>query len=277
MTPVDCPGAGRGADGRVIRRSLARLRRVPASRLSSFPLSHQESQPVHRQSARRPPEELRRLRVGHYRVVRIGHRAGGAFPALTSLPPGSGPGRQRLIRQLCRSLYKCTDSGCTNSWRRPNCHGGWLPPEPPGAPAQTNHSASCCQQHPAPAGPARAAAPTPSRGYLFASKRPQPVKTDRRHYRVFQSAPDLIRELLPGSAAAANALGLNPSAPGDRLYRFEALEIKELSHHLEGVLWPRVPGGVSGGGALGQPGGPEPAVLIWTRLCCLCWLNGFLT
>ena len=103
------------------------------------------------------------------------------------------------------------------------------------------------------------------------------MKTDRRHYRVFQSAPDLIRELLPGSAAAANALGLNPSPPGDRLYRFEALEIKELSHHLEGVLWPRVPGGVSGGGALGQPGGPEPAVLIWTRLCCLCWINGFLT
>ena len=46
------------------------------------------------------------------------------------------------------------------------------------------------------------------------------MKTDRRHYRVFQSAPDLIRELLPGSAAAANALGLNPSAPGDRLYRY---------------------------------------------------------
>jgi hypothetical protein len=43
--------------------------------------------------------------VGHYRVVRIGHRAGGAFLALTSLPPGSAPGRQRLIRQLFRILY----------------------------------------------------------------------------------------------------------------------------------------------------------------------------
>ena len=52
-----------------------------------------------------------------------------------------GPGRQRLIRQLCRNLYSCT-----NSWRRPNCHGGWLPPEPPGAPARTNHSADTRQR-----------------------------------------------------------------------------------------------------------------------------------
>ena len=142
-----------------------------------------------------------------------------------------GPGRQRLIRQLCRNLYSCT-----NSWRRPNCHGGWLPPEPPGAPARTNPEAPAPQQHPAPAPPARAAAPPPSCGYLFASKRPQPVNTDRWYYRVFQSAPDLIRSLLPGSAAAANALGLDPAAPGDRLYRFQALELKELSHRLDGVL-----------------------------------------
>jgi len=32
------------------------------------------------------------------------------------------------------------------------------------------------------------------------------------YYRIFQGAPDLIRELLPGSAAAANALGLDPAA-----------------------------------------------------------------
>ena len=49
-----------------------------------------------------------------------------------------------------------------------------LPPEPPGAPERT-----------------------PSRGYLFASKRPQPVNTVRWYYRIFQGAPDLIRELLP--------------------------------------------------------------------------------
>jgi hypothetical protein len=34
------------------------------------------------------------------------------------------------------------------------------------------------------------------------------------------SAPDLIRELLPGTAAAANALGLDPGAPGNQLYRY---------------------------------------------------------
>ena len=65
------------------------------------------------------------------------------------------------------------------------------------------------------------------------------MNTDRWYYRVFQSAPDLIRSLLPGSAAAANTLGLDPDTPGDQLYRFEALEIKELSHRLDGVLWPR--------------------------------------
>ena len=34
------------------------------------------------------------------------------------------------------------------------------------------------------------------------------------------SAPDLIRELLPDTAAAANALGLDPGAHGDQLYRY---------------------------------------------------------
>ena len=58
------------------------------------------------------------------------------------------------------------------------------------------------------------------------------MNTDRWYYRVFQSAPDLIRALLPGSASAANVLGLDPNEPGDRLYRFQALEIKELSHRL---------------------------------------------
>ena len=53
------------------------------------------------------------------------------------------------------------------------------------------------------------------------------MNTDRWYYRVFQSAPDLIRELLPGSAAGANTLGHDPAAPGDQLYRFEALEIKD--------------------------------------------------
>jgi len=37
----------------------------------------------------------------------------------------------------------------------------------------------------------------------------QPLNTDRWYYRVFQSAPDLIRALLPGSGAAANALEIS--------------------------------------------------------------------
>jgi predicted transposase YdaD len=87
------------------------------------------------------------------------------------------------------------------------------------------------------------------------------VNSDRWYYRVFQSAPDLIRALLPGSAAAANALGLDPGASGDRLYRFEALEIKELSHRLDGVLWPRESTGCA------ETGSPEfPVVLLEVQM-----------
>ena len=88
------------------------------------------------------------------------------------------------------------------------------------------------------------------------------MKTDRWYYRVFQSAPDLIRSLLPGSAAAnANALSLDPDTPGDQLYRFEALEIKELSHRLDGVLWPRESTGCA------ETGSPEfPIVLLEVQM-----------
>jgi len=87
------------------------------------------------------------------------------------------------------------------------------------------------------------------------------VNTDRWYYRVFQSAPDLIRSLLPGSAAAVNALSLDPGAPGDQLYRFEALEIKELSHRLDGVLWPRESTGCA------ETGSPEfPVVLLEVQM-----------
>ena len=86
------------------------------------------------------------------------------------------------------------------------------------------------------------------------------MNTDRWYYRVFQSAPDLIRSLLPGSAAAANVL-LDPGAPGDQLYRFEALEIKELSHRLDGVLWPRKSTGCA------ETGSPEfPVVLLEVQM-----------
>ncbi|CAK6697148.1 DUF2887 domain-containing protein [Synechococcus sp. CBW1107] len=87
------------------------------------------------------------------------------------------------------------------------------------------------------------------------------MNTDRWYYRVFQSAPDLIRSLLPDSGAAANALSLDPADPGDRLYRFEALEIKELSHRLDGVLWPRETTGCA------ETGSPEfPVVLLEVQM-----------
>ena len=87
------------------------------------------------------------------------------------------------------------------------------------------------------------------------------MNTDRWYYRVFQSAPDLIRALLPGLDGAANALGLDPGAPGDRLYRFQALEIKELSHRLDGVLWPRESTGCA------ESGSPEfPVVLLEVQM-----------
>ena len=88
------------------------------------------------------------------------------------------------------------------------------------------------------------------------------MNTDRWYYRVFQSAPDLVRSLLPGSETGPSSeLGLDPSAPGDRLYRFEALELKELSHRLDGVLWPRESTGCA------ETGSPElPVVLLEVQM-----------
>jgi predicted transposase YdaD len=87
------------------------------------------------------------------------------------------------------------------------------------------------------------------------------LNTDRWYYRVFQSAPDLIRALLPGSSADATAPSLDPGDPGDRLYRFAALEIKELSHRLDGVLWPRETTGCA------ETGSPElPVVLLEVQM-----------
>jgi predicted transposase YdaD len=87
------------------------------------------------------------------------------------------------------------------------------------------------------------------------------VNTDRWYYRVFQGAPDLIRALLPGSGPPPADLGLDPSAPGDSLYRFEALELKELSHRLDGVLWPRESTGCA------ETGSPAfPVVLLEVQM-----------
>ncbi|MCS5692880.1 DUF2887 domain-containing protein [Cyanobium sp. FGCU-6] len=63
------------------------------------------------------------------------------------------------------------------------------------------------------------------------------MKTDHWFYGLFQSAPDLVALLLPQGASAAPSLG--PDAPGDALYRFDALELKAANHRLDGAFWPR--------------------------------------
>ena len=55
-----------------------------------------------------------------------------------------------------------------------------------------------------------------------------------------QKAPHWLSRELPRAAGrwynrffqSASSLGLNPEDPGDRLYRFEAPELRELNHHL---------------------------------------------
>ncbi|MCP9808500.1 DUF2887 domain-containing protein [Cyanobium sp. HWJ4-Hawea] len=87
------------------------------------------------------------------------------------------------------------------------------------------------------------------------------MNTDRWYYRVFQSAPDLIRALLPNRGGNAFGPGWNPEDPGDRHYRFEAPELKELSHRLDGVLWPRESTGCA------ETGSPEfPVVLLEVQM-----------
>ncbi len=81
------------------------------------------------------------------------------------------------------------------------------------------------------------------------------MKTDHWFYGLFQSAPDLITLLLPGSASAAPSLG--PDAPGDALYRFGAPELKAVNHRLDGVLWPR-------GSEIGTP--EQPVVLLEVQM-----------
>ncbi|MFU8885320.1 MAG: Rpn family recombination-promoting nuclease/putative transposase [Cyanobacteriota bacterium] len=63
------------------------------------------------------------------------------------------------------------------------------------------------------------------------------MKTDHWFYGLFQSAPDLVALLLPQGGSVVPSLG--PDAPGDALYRFEALELKAANHRLDGAFWPR--------------------------------------
>ena len=81
------------------------------------------------------------------------------------------------------------------------------------------------------------------------------LKTDHWFYGLFQSAPDLIALLLPRGASAPPSL--EPDAPGDALYRFDAPELKATNHRLDGAFWPRS----------GDKGTPEqPVVLLEVQM-----------
>ena len=75
------------------------------------------------------------------------------------------------------------------------------------------------------------------------------MNTNRWYSRVFQSGSGLIRSLLPGAEVSTSPLGLDPAEPGDRHYRFEALEQKEVSHRHDGLLWSQESTGYSSTGS----------------------------
>jgi len=81
------------------------------------------------------------------------------------------------------------------------------------------------------------------------------LKTDNWFYGLFQSAPDLIALLLPMPGAVVPSL--EPDAPGDALYRFEAPELKAANHRLDGAFWPR-------NGEAGTAG--QPVVLLEVQM-----------
>ena len=86
-------------------------------------------------------------------------------------------------------------------------------------------------------------------------------KTNHRFYGLFQSAPDLITLVLPGSGATAS---LGADSPGDALYLFDAPELKAANHRLDGALWPR-------GSESGTP--EQPVVLLEVFLAGVHWLS----
>ena len=55
--------------------------------------------------------------------------------------------------------------------------------------------------------------------YPLSSRRPQPVNTVCMYYRIFQGAPVLIRELLPGSAAPPTRWASAQPLPLEQLIR----------------------------------------------------------
>ena len=82
------------------------------------------------------------------------------------------------------------------------------------------------------------------------------MNTDRWYYQMFNGVPDLIRALLPGDALIPAGLGQDAVESADRLNCFAAQELKELSHRLDGVLWPRESTG------WGETGSPEMSVVL---------------
>jgi hypothetical protein len=79
------------------------------------------------------------------------------------------------------------------------------------------------------ANPARTAAQTATPSYL--STQPAPVPFEHRPLVLpgLPERPNLIRALLPGGESTSGDLGLDSAEPGDRIYRFSAPELKELS------------------------------------------------
>jgi len=68
------------------------------------------------------------------------------------------------------------------------------------------------------------------------------LPSDHWYAEVFRALPDLVRQLLPGLAAAGPGDGNSETA-----YSFRAVTLKKVAHHPDGVLWPRHhPGGSPG-------------------------------
>ena len=68
------------------------------------------------------------------------------------------------------------------------------------------------------------------------------MPSDHWYAEVFRALPDLVRQLLPGLAAAGPGDGNSETA-----YSFRAVTLKKVAHHHDGVLWPRHhPGGSPG-------------------------------
>ncbi len=53
-----------------------------------------------------------------------------------------------------------------------------------------------------------------------------------------RTKPSGVAARFPTGGNVASTQRLDPAEPGGRLYRFEDLEIKELSHRFDGLLWP---------------------------------------